>query len=386
MSPKARPRAKAALDLGSRVQRQEQRASLGPLESLRLEPSTRKRYVQAYARFALFVTCMTLQILSYEALDEAVAMYIEELRQAGDPKLWCNDILSALHFYTPTCKRRLPMGWALHKAWGKNEMPSRACPMGVDLLLGLCGAWVRSGAARVALVVFCAYRLLLRTREMFGLTCKDLQVGNGGVQVVSLGKTKTSQRDGLESAVTVLDAAVALVLAHLRKGLAPGDRLLQVTQGAWRKSFTQTLSALQIDHLHVRGYSIRRGGATFQIRMDGHFDATMERGRWHSLSTTRKYLEDAAAAIASLQVPEWSKEQMAILADEFVQYVRNIVGAKAVQQSVLLSAKVRADRHVAEPPTPKKRKAALPKFEAPKAGTPPSDAALRESLRGICFS
>ena len=114
MSPKARPRAKAALDLGSRVQRQERRATLGLLESLRLELPTRKRYVQAYARFALFVTCMALQILTYESLDEAVASYIEELWQAGDPKLWCNDILSALHFYIPTRKRRLPMGWALH--------------------------------------------------------------------------------------------------------------------------------------------------------------------------------------------------------------------------------------------------------------------------------
>ena len=81
-----------------------------------------------------------------------------------------------------------------------------------------------------------------------------------------------SQRDGLESAVTVLDAAVALVLSHLREGLEAGDRLLQVTQGAWRKSLSQLLVALRIDHLHIRGYSIRRGGATFQFRMEGRFE------------------------------------------------------------------------------------------------------------------
>ena len=99
MTGTARPRAKAALDLGSRVQRQEQRAGLGPLMKLRVAPKTRRRYVQPYGRFCAFVTCMALWITSFEALDEAVAAYIEELWESGDPKLWCNDVLAALHHY-----------------------------------------------------------------------------------------------------------------------------------------------------------------------------------------------------------------------------------------------------------------------------------------------
>ena len=173
MTGTARPRAKAALDLGSQVQRQEQRAGLGPLMKLRVAPKTRRRYVQAYGRFCAFVTCMALWIISFEALDEAVAAYIEELWESGDPKLWCNDVLAALHHYLPGSKRRLQLDWALHRNWSKSEMPCRACPIGIDLLLGLCGAWARAGAPRVALVVFCAYHLLLRTGEIFGLKCSD---------------------------------------------------------------------------------------------------------------------------------------------------------------------------------------------------------------------
>ena len=166
-------------------------------------------------------------------------------------------------------------------------MPARACPVGIDLLLGLCGAWAHAGATRIALVICSAYHLLLRTGEIFGLRAGNLHVGKDGVRVVGLGQTKTSQRDGHEAAIAVLDDAVAAVVEFLGRGLAAGDRLLPLSQGAWRRSLTQLLVALQIDDLHIRGYSVRRRGATFLFRTDGRFDVVMERGRWTSLTTTR---------------------------------------------------------------------------------------------------
>ena len=192
MTPKARSRTKAALDLGSRVQRQEQRGHLGSLASLRVKPGTRKRYTLAYGRFCEFVLCLGLVLNSFECLDSACAAYIEELWQRGDPKHWCNDILAALHHYAPGAKRRLPLSWALHRAWGKHEMPARACPIGVDLLLGLCGAWAHAGATRIALVIFAAYHLLLRTGEILGLRVGNLHAGKDGVRVVGLGRPCSS--------------------------------------------------------------------------------------------------------------------------------------------------------------------------------------------------
>ena len=126
----------------SRAERQQQRGLLGTLRVLRITGSTRKRYVVAYARFAEFVFCMGLLLSTFEALDEAAAAPIEELWHSGDPKLWANDALASLHFYVPQALRRLPPAWALHRTWGRHEMPARACAIGIDLLFGICGGLV----------------------------------------------------------------------------------------------------------------------------------------------------------------------------------------------------------------------------------------------------
>ena len=87
---------------------------------------------------------MGLLLSTFETLGEAAAAYVEELWQSGDPKLWANDALASLHFYVPQARRRLPLAWALHRTWGRREMPARACPIGIDLLLGIAGGLVRA--------------------------------------------------------------------------------------------------------------------------------------------------------------------------------------------------------------------------------------------------
>ena len=159
---------------------------------------------------------MGLLLYTFEALDEAAAAYIEELWHLGDPKLWANDALASLHFYVPQARRRLPLAWAHHRTLGRHEMPAQACPIGIDLLLGIYGGLVRAGGTRSALMAVAAYHLFLRTGEMFSVRRCDLTSNAGGaVGVGALGPTKTSQRQGNESSVRVEDLAVALILREL---------------------------------------------------------------------------------------------------------------------------------------------------------------------------
>ena len=378
MSPKPRPGAKAkgVLEVDSRAERQKQRNLLGTLVSLQVTDRTRRRNLQAYARFAEFVWCMCLLLSSFEALDEAASAYVEELWQSGDPKLWAADSLASIHHYVPLAKRRLPLAWSLLKAWSKHELPARACPVDVPLLMALCGAFLRAHSTRAALMCVVAYHLLLRTGEMFGVRAGDLTFDSAGAAgIVALGQTKTSQRQGVNSAVTVEDTAVAWILSSLASDLRPGDRLLSCAQGAWRKQLIQLVAALDLTFLHIRGYSLRRGGATTHFRIHNSFDSTVERGRWASLSTARQYLEDAAAQTATLAVPEGQRAQLSILGQEFREYVVQLIGEKAVTDSPLFSAGAwaKAQKAPSKPtsapplslPTPKRQRTAT---KAPQEG------------------
>ena len=108
----------------------------------------------------------------------------------------------------------------------------------------------------------------------------------------------------------------------------------------------------------------------------------MERGRWTSLTTTRKYLEDAAAAVASLKVPEWSSGQLAILANKFVTIVTSIAGEAAVARSPLLSEQARSRLAPELPTPPKKRQKVQPRLHA--FDDAPPDDKLQASLRRLC--
>ena len=379
--PKAAPRGQTASHTGGGLPGRAAETKEPPwlaLSNLRVTAQTRKRYAEAYARFATFVCAMCLQLATFESIDAAAAAFVEELWQSGDPKLWAADTLASLHHYVPVLKRRLPLAWSLLKAWGRHELPARACPIDVPLLFGLCGALLRANARRSALMCVVAYHLLLRTGEMFGVRANDLTRDfNGAVKIVSLGQTKTSQREGVDSAVTVEDPVVAWILATLADGLDPGDRLLDCSQGVWRKQLADIVTALDLTSLHIRGYSLRRGGATFFFRQNNSFDATVERGRWNSLTTARRYLEDAAAQTATLAIPETQRAQLAILSQEFKDFVSSLVGRDAYEASALFAGCTQAGaRH--EATTPKRQPKTLPPLRKR-----PAAAALDAEPRGL---
>ena len=56
---------------------------------------------------------------------------------------------------------------------------------------------------------------------------------------------------------------------------------------------------------------------TYLFRRSGSYDTVAHVGRWSSLHTTRRYISDAVAALASLQLDDWKRTNVAALSAEF---------------------------------------------------------------------
>ena len=113
------------------------------------------------------------------------------------------------------------------------------------------------------------------------------------------------------------DPLTVAVLRALCEGLLPGDSVLQVSEKRLRACFAHVAKCLRLEHLSLRPYSLRRGGATHLFRRSGSYDTVAHVGQWSSIHTTRRYISDAVAALASLQLDDWQRRIFAALSAEF---------------------------------------------------------------------
>ena len=60
--------------------------------------------------------------------------------------------------------------------------------------------------------------------------------------------------------------------------------------------------ALGLQRYGFRPYSLRRGGATHEMRQRGSMEHVLERGRWVSNSSARIYIQDAVATSVAISL------------------------------------------------------------------------------------
>jgi len=101
---------------------------------------------------------------------------------------------------------------------------------------------------------------------------------------------------------------------------------LQLTQvPCWNRSgttfrnlFRDILAQLGLAELGLRPYSLRRGGATYEMQSHGLMEKTLIRGRWKNSNIARIYICDGLAMLPSLRMSLTSKRLVAEMSSIFV--------------------------------------------------------------------
>ena len=185
--------------------------------------------------------------------------------------------------------------------------------MGPAVLTLMIGTALECGCLPLAAGFALAFHCFLRTGELFALHCKDVQVGEKGGAVI-LQQTKKGQRD----IVSINDPLVlTLVKMRLLHGSA-GDWFCDMPAAKARHIFADFLKALELSHLGLRWYSLRRGGATHHFCKYGQMEATLVRGRWESSRTARIYLTEGMAALQGTKLTDWQVQLTAHFASILV--------------------------------------------------------------------
>ena len=249
--------------------------------------NTQERYYQSVAKLLPLVdACTTLP-----QLDDKVSDWVVSEFESGRPLGFVADGLSGLHYFLPYTRKHLPGAWKLFATWRKLEVPSRAPPITVDLVLALAGRALKRKNLEFAVLMLVGFHALLRTGEMLSISPSDFLLNNE-TGILRLPKSKSGTRRNTHEMVTIED----VVVRHLPIWQASGT--------SFRQTFHRYLRFFRVEHLCFRPYSLRRGGATAFFQASGSMEATLLRGRWGSSSVARIYLCDALSQLPRLKIDQ----------------------------------------------------------------------------------
>ena len=283
------------------------RKTLGSLKSLTVQPITRARYDQAKTAFYGWLEAEGLSIPPTAfLLDGVVSDYLEFLWASGKGRTEGSNILAALQDAQPHLKGQLKTSWRLMKTWVTHEIPNRAPPLTLDALHLLVGYALFKQWNLFALSLLLGFHGLLRTGELLAVEARHVTIAKAkGPAVISLGLTKGGKRHGAAESVTIHAEDVCRRLFQWKQLARPSASLTGPSH-VWRKTFSQSISAVGLSTFDFRPYSLRRGGATNYFQIHGRFDALLVLGRWQSASTARIYVNEGLAVLSNITLP-WNR-------------------------------------------------------------------------------
>jgi len=257
------------------------------------------RYNAAVARFFAWIDTQGVTWGSNPGeFDSTVASYIEHLWSSGESKAWANDACSGLQHHVPNLRGKLFGSWRLLRAWSKIELPNRATPISLKVLLAFIGLALEKNDLNEALCYALCFQGLLRPAEAFQLVPQAIDLNHRACSaIITLRYSKGTTRSGNLEQITTDDPMVICLLSKWLINNTSQTPLIINTSG-FRRNFNKRNNSLGFPAGTYKPYSMRRGGATLLFKLTQSFDHVAQRGRWRHVRTARIYINEAQAELA----------------------------------------------------------------------------------------
>ena len=140
----------------TRAERRSVRTEIGRISDNLVLSSTLKRYKAAFDTFQAFLHGLGPRRRSQgtsEYIDEGFAEFLEHLWQEGEGIAVANYTLASILHFAPKLGPKLPCARRIIKGWRKLELPTRACPLSLDMALAICGVLLVWDLPRLSYVI-----------------------------------------------------------------------------------------------------------------------------------------------------------------------------------------------------------------------------------------
>ena len=271
-----------------------------------------RRYNIAVNRFFVWLDAEGHPIPNtFDELDFVAGEFINSLYLADAPLYWGGDFCSGLKRLYAGCAAHIPTVAKYYCNWERSTLKKRAIPLSPDLLRGMVCYLFVINEPGLALGFLLGFLSLLRIDEILSLSAKQIQLTSSGWAILIFTESKGAKLKGEPETVVVKDAGV---VSALSRWIAASHRDQQLCSCSYRKASSLLKDAARHFGLvsrRVTSHGLRRGGATWHFSLYGSYDRTAGHGRWRSVPSARKYIDQAVSELHESGLPVWGKERLA---------------------------------------------------------------------------
>ena len=281
------------------------RAAMGPLKKTLIKPSTLKTYQFSLQLFYLWLAFWSLSWPSdRDELDTLVSQFAEAAWEEGESRSVFACLVSRIPYLVPSLRNPLLGSRKLITAWDKSESVTRSFPISEMMAFALAGEALACSWSLDAAAILIGFAGMFRVMELLGITaCEVSGTLSDESLTVQLVHTKTSNRKQIVEKALIKEPKAAALLLALCSDRQPGDQIFQGLSPKQLPSHLRQLSVkLGLGDLLITPHLLRRGKATARFRQCGSFHVVADEGRWESLKTCRKYVDEATKELASYTV------------------------------------------------------------------------------------
>jgi integrase len=284
-----------------------------PLYGLRLAPATLRAYNKQLSSFLIHSRLKLEQLFTIDVnlLDLKLAKYIQHSYDHGTPFTYAAHTLHAITFHRPSidAHRQLPYSVGCIRAWDRVKKTNSHPPLTWELTVLIACTMSRSGYHAPAIGMLVAFDCYLRVGELTRLRRCDIvmpsdsRMGNVNHEmVVCLPKTKTGVNQSVEVGLVVRSTLELWIKTlGLTQDSDSTSLIFNFTPNYFRRLLSSTCQSLGIT-THYVPHSLRHGGATHDYLRTKDIGYVQFRGRWKSMESARRYIQQCRAVLASHQV------------------------------------------------------------------------------------
>lgn len=280
-------------------------------------PSTLRTYNKNLEQFLTHTRRSLQQILLMRSsdVDYRLSEYIEYLYASHRPFESASHALNGLVYRRPDLKHKLGHSRLRLRGWRRAKHSTSHPPLTWEITVLLAVTMAQAGHHGEAVACLVAFDCYLRVGELTRLTIADVVRRNdarmGGCftdMALRLAKTKT----GLNQWVSVEDPDVEYILVRWlrRRCTSRGpdfdttrELVFPFSPAHFRQLMRRACDSLGVGATPYVPHSFRHGGATADFLRRRPIEDIMNRGRWRSMESARRYIQTGRALLAAQEVP-----------------------------------------------------------------------------------
>jgi integrase len=270
-------------------------------------PSTLTRYSNAVSSFLAW--CRRV----YPGFDPSTAAEFDILltdyfhnlfvSQQGMGKGQAQMTFSGVLMHLPLLKQHLHLSSLSLRGW-KRLIPAQPYPpLTWELSCAIAVRLCLDGHFLAGVGVLLAFDCFLRIGELLALRYEDVaDAGDSRFVSVDMAVRLRHTKTGPNQLVVVQSPEVKHLVRYVLRGTAKGGCLFPYSSGVFRLRFKQACRSLGLSSSYVP-HSLRHGGATRAHLRGVSLEDILQRGRWASTQSARRYVQAGRSLLLSVAVP-----------------------------------------------------------------------------------